>query len=778
MPDGCVTTDDCAAGLYCLDGRCVAQPDAATMDGGPTDAGSASDAGPCGTACRCRFETCVPDLGTCTTNDDCPGDSYCDTTLGECLPYGVPPDVTFDPECQRNDVLDEVRPVEQCQWTGPASDDVEPRSSYVYTAPMVADLNLDEDPGRLQPSVVITTWYNSPESEWDDRIGMLRIFDGRTCEEQLHFGGPDDLPNRPAYGSQWAIADLNGDVGTPGGRPELIGMHRVEGVGVTNVFLYAIALDVTDGAPSARRLWYGRDCETDTPVAFRSSTATSGPSVADLNDDGVPEILMNAMVFDSEGCLLNAPSAPAMPQIAAADVDGDGRVELATGDSLLEWDTDTTEWVPEPYFAADGAHLVRGHIAIADLGAYSILPDQPLPNDLPEIAVVYNGTIRVIALDGSLAFGPIALTPVEGATVTAGGPPTASDFDGDGQVELAAAAKNYYLVFDPDCMTPGTEPTERAGGRCDRSDAMADMPPGILWAQPSEETSSGVTGSSIFDFDGNGTGEAVYRDECFLRVYAGGTGEVIFSAPASSATGLELPTIVDVDGDFATEIIVPRTPRSASICGTTDPLFPDSGDFVSQSGFVIYRDAEDRWASSRPIWNQYAYSITHIEDDGRVPRTSEWERNWTVPGLNNFRQNAQGDTGLLNIADLTVVFHDVTELCTTPLPAELPLDARVCNRGTNPVSDGVLLEFVEGDAVLCSTHTTHLLAPGECEELSCSATVTSADDLFVRVDPDDEIADCRPNNDVGVAASRLCLNSRASSSRPEARTGSYRFVTK
>src|SRR5690606_36297033 len=103
----------------------------------------------------------------------------------ECIPYEVPPDVAHDPMCQRPEVLEGVTPVVQCEWSGPAADDIEPRSKRVYTAPMVADLNLDEDPGRLQPSIVITTWYVAGTSEENDRIGMLRIFDGRTCEEQL-----------------------------------------------------------------------------------------------------------------------------------------------------------------------------------------------------------------------------------------------------------------------------------------------------------------------------------------------------------------------------------------------------------------------------------------------------------------------------------------------------------------------------------------------------------------------------------------------------------------
>ena len=118
--------------------------------------------------------------------------------------------------------------------------------------------------------------------------------------------------------------------------------------------------------------------------------------------------------------------------------------------------------------------------------------------------------------------------------------------------------------------------------------------------------------ASIFDFDGDGQAEAVYRDECFLRVYNGRTGEVIYSAPASSGTGAEYPTVADVDGDFATEIVVPRTPYNA--CPKVDPIFPMSGDFMARTGFVIYRDPMDRWANSRPVWNQHPYYITHINN--------------------------------------------------------------------------------------------------------------------------------------------------------------------
>ena len=220
--------------------------------------------------------------------------------------------------------------------------------------------------------------------------------------------------------------------------------------------------------------------------------------------------------------------------------------------------------------------------------------------------------------------------------------------------------------------------------------------------------------------------------------------------------------MADVDGDFATEIIVPRTPSGG--CPAVDPIFPNSGTFVAKTGFIIYRDPMDRWANSRPVWNQHAYYITHITDDARVPPASEALNNWQVPELNNFRQNSQGSIGQLNIADLTVELTDLGNLCLHRA-GKIDLQAEVCNRGTNPVQDGVVVQFlettdpnqpIEDAKVVCETMTTKLLLPGQCEIVGCTADLQGAGNLYVDVDPEDKIADCHPGNNFGADALGLC----------------------
>src|SRR6185503_3364154 len=143
--------------------------------------------------------------------------------------------------------------------------------------------------------------------------------------------------------------------------------------------------------------------------------------------------------------------------------------------------------------------------------------------------------------------------------------PTIADFDGDGRREFATAGGAQYVVFDLDCVAGG-DPA-KCGGQAQTT--------GVLWSQPSQDQSSNVTGSSVFDFDADGKAEAVYADECFLRIYDGATGTVRYSAARSSGTTYENPVIVDVDGDFRTEIVSSVNDYAGNLgCPADDPIKP------------------------------------------------------------------------------------------------------------------------------------------------------------------------------------------------------------
>ncbi|MBI5547869.1 MAG: hypothetical protein HY901_28635 [Deltaproteobacteria bacterium] len=732
----------------------------------------------------------MPDLGTCQDSGDCPGDSYCDSDK-TCVPYGVPPEVTFDPTCARESPPPNITPAVKCEWTGPPAGDPTAGYVHVYSSPFVANLNLRQDLARLEPSIVLTTFT----TEVGNRTGMLRVFDGRTCQEQMRIGGPDDPEvelNRPAYGTQWAIGDLNGDVGASTGHPEIVGLHRTSLSTSDPLNLIAFRVDSSvPSSPKLVRLWLGRLCgqggaDTVVPIANSSNSANFGPGIWDLDDDGKPEIVLDQLVFDSSGCLLSSPAEVTRYLdhgviTTVADVDHDGKPELVRHDGVYAWDGAGKRWQLEPYFApADPAATKPGHVAVADFGDFA----SPVTSRTPEIVVISaastafapssSGTARLMTITGQIVLGPIELFHAFDGTneITRhgghGGPPTAADFDGDGFVEFAAAANQFYTVYDPDCLNAGTGVAQRPGGQCDRSEVTLPafvtppLPDGILWARQSQDYSSSETGSSVFDFNGDGRAEAVYRDECYLRVYDGKTGKVIYSAPASSGTGQELPVIVDVGGTFTTQIVVARAGNGGS-CPSPDPLNSASGQFVKSTGFQVLSDPRDRWVPSRPIWNQHAYSVTNVGDRGEIPRASQVLSNWEQPGLNNFRQNVQGALGKLLLADFTVELSDLGALCHAAF-SEIPtqISAKVCNRGTNPAPSGVLVSFSArsgadaGTRLLCEATTPTILNPGECTMVSCAATPSENDEVFVVVDPNHAIQDCHPNSNTSSGTSVIC----------------------
>jgi hypothetical protein len=740
----CSSNADCPVAQVCSDSLCV--PD---NDGGPlpdvampTDAGPGVDSfvpqciapeiecGPracCGEGELCRFDGCVSDLGPCETNDDCGGDSYCDAD-GRCIPYGVPADLVSDETCSRTIDIDAIVPEAQCRWTGPPEGDARPDSIHVMATPVVIDLDLDGDTTTLAPSIVFASF---PTAGSYRQPGVLRVIDGATCEQQFTFPDAEDAVMSPAG---VAAGDLDGD-----GRAEIIAVGQTGG-------LKAFQFDGTNFT----RIWTSAVCDgSGGRVADNTGGIDewAGPSIHDLDDDGIPELMLGGVVYDAAGCVISstlgylAYSQGLVPVIA--DVDVDGRPELLSGDGVWEWDPTMSDWVAETWFMAGPS---RGQVAVAELGDFPIAALGG--GDGPEVVVVSGGTVRVQTLDGVTVFGPYTI--LGGGT---GGAPTVADFDGDGRREFATAGGSQYVVYDLDCIEAG------GAGACE-----SGRIDGVLWSAASQDNSSNVTGSSVFDFDADGVAEAVYADECFVRIYDGVTGTVLYSAARSSGTAYENPVIADVDGDFRSEIVSAVNDYAGTLgCPANDPLNPAT-PFEQNHGIVVLRDTEDRWAASRPVWNQHAYAVTHVGDRGEIPRTSAWATNWTDPELNNFRQNVQGDLESLGLADLTAASEEgpLEVFCDGPDERDATLPAQICNRGTLPLAAGTEIAFrlgTEDGMELCRSLVPVALTVGMCTEVTCTATLPTAEriDLYVVVDPDGLEDECWEGNNFAVLTDVRCV---------------------
>ncbi|MBW2261028.1 MAG: hypothetical protein JRG91_03565 [Deltaproteobacteria bacterium] len=738
----CSGPGSCPDGQECVDGRCVPVDGEADAEDGtdvpfdPADAPvdvvedvECEDGGtPCGSGCCGPDETCVDGecgLTTgCVDNDGCSDDSCC--REGACIPFGSVACGDYDDDCERGVSVDPFNPVLQCEYTDPESGDPAPSHVQVMATPMVADLNLDDDPTTLRPSIVFSTFAGSNYAS----DGVLRIIDGQTCTPQQTLAGTGD---RTVAAASVALGNLMGD-----SRPEIIAPASGGG-------LVAFIHDSTTGL--YRQLWRSGWCDgsggrtSDTYGASR----WAGAAIHDMDGTSPPEIVFGAVIYDVNGCILSDTfgypvySVGVVPVVA--DVDLDGNMELVQGNAIYEWDATAGDLVAETYFTGTG--LSHGQVAVADFGDFPLTGLTVTP--APEIAVVYSGNVRVQTIEGTIVFGPY---PQPGAG--RGGPPTAGDFDGDGRVEFAAAGLSTYTVYDLDCV-PGGDPAGCASGRTD----------GILWSQASQDGSSNVTGSSIFDFEGDGPAEAIYADECFMRVYRGLTGEVIFSQARSSGTTYENPIVADVDGDFNSELITCTNDYHSIVCPSTDPLFPSASHSRSH-GIQVYADASDLWVGSRPIWNQHPYAVTHVGDRGEIPSASGVSANWTDPDLNNFRQQVQGDLEALDAPDLTSGGGHYVSDCDPSAPA-IDLTTNVCNRGVSPIGAGMTVEFFlddapeDGGTLVCAGATTVALAAGECELVPCTWDPALADGdhlIYVVVDRENVELECYEENNWSTFTAR------------------------
>ena len=135
------------------------------------------------------------------------------------------------------------------------------------------------------------------------------------------------------------------------------------------------------------------------------------------------------------------------------------------------------------------------------------------------------------------------------------------------------------------------------------------------------EVSSGFTGTSVFDFDGDGQSEIIYRDEIDLYIIKGDDGSVrnqVSGSPCSSQTQNEYPIVADVDGDGETEIIV--------TCGdvpNTKGEYPATDTRRDKGVVRVYKSKDSFWVPARQLWNQFSYFNVNINDNLSVPRVMQ-----------------------------------------------------------------------------------------------------------------------------------------------------------
>jgi len=447
----------------------------------------------------------------------------------------------------------------------------------------------------------------------------------------------------------------------------------------------------------------------------------SAPAIAELDGMAPPEIIAGAQVSrfvrDPQPRIevlwtrfARTPTWGSLP--IAADLDGDGRGEVIVSEGIYDGLTGADKTPP----------------GLADRPFYPQVADFNLDGS-PDLLLVQSAREEQLVSIYDYKARRSLFGPVSVAGGGWGGPAVIADFDGDHVPDFGLGAATRYYAYALKCA------------RDPKPAGCTGRDPGVLWEKLITDFSSGSTGSSVFDFNGDGKPEVIYRDECWLRVYRGDTGKTAFARSMTSNTCLELPVIADVNSDGHADIVVVADYGMDAIgaCLLVGRPELDTGTrWAGQtSGIYILSDPMNRWVGARPLWNQHSYHITNISDDLTVPSSElpSWR------GENSYRQNhAIIPPRAGGAPDYTARFLPSER---TDCKTVWRLNAALCNRGAGKGKAGVAVTFYDGapqsgGTALCTLHGKLELLPGECEPMQCDwpSPPASPHDIYVRVADD------------------------------------------
>lgn len=350
-------------------------------------------------------------------------------------------------------------------------------SDRVASMPAVAHLDDEDGDG------VIGSSGDHPEvmvASGDGTTGLLRGWRGDGTSAFGNF--PSGLQGFP---QGVAVGDLNGDR-----VPELVvdADHRLTAFEPDGTVLWTSA-EFTVGDPTSSNGCTPvlRDLESDgAPEVFCGAILVDGATgvtrarfelggatfftttIADLDLDGVAEIVAGRGVFRSDGSLwwTATPSgSAAFPAAVQLDADPEGEVVIASDGSLSAWDT-------------DGTFLWSTIVNTTERAASSPCVADFDGDGQMEIAAAFAFDLAMFESDGTLVW----TVPITDETTAAGC--AAFDFDLDGRAEIAYADEIDFSLF---CGADGKR----------------------LYTDPDHQSVTVTEYPVVVDLDGDGSAEVV-----------------------------------------------------------------------------------------------------------------------------------------------------------------------------------------------------------------------------------------------------------------------------
>lgn len=451
--------------------------------------------------------------------------------------------------------------------------------------PLVGDLDGDGIPEIVCFS---TRNYNNTAFQGGgnpgSRVKNVVVYDGRSLQRKAKF----DLPS---YVSAFEA--------TPFGLAKPYGGDALMVFACVDNKLYAYKLD---GSGGATQVWggvsYGSGNDYATVVGF-----------ADFNNDSIPEVYVRNKIFNLvSGQLLltvsssnqgstyahvgNSSASSRKPLAAsfAADIVGDGKCELLLGNEIHSITitnpngtagNSSTLYATAPSTGVSGIGT-DGHAQVADFN---------LDGHLDVFLSSRPGQVNSATIYGYVwdVFNNTVSTPIaQSVTLPGKSIPLIADIDNDGTPEVvlhvAVAGSNV---------------------RAYKYNAAARTF-SLFWTKGFSEDSYSNS-LTLFDFNQDGENELLICDNDSIKIVNGSTPALaqrtISSLGFREVTIMQYPIIADIDNDGAAEIVFVGKQNSQSYQGTLN----------------ICRSNGDPWAPARPVWNQYMYNITNVNQDLTIP---------------------------------------------------------------------------------------------------------------------------------------------------------------
>lgn len=464
----------CSTPEICCKSGDVCYLDACTTPGQACAAGSPDGGSGAGSAC-------MPAV--------CPSNQYCERSIGKCLPLAT------TGICEYRPPTGQFTPKVKWAWSGSTT---LPTYNQIMMTPVVADLD-----GDCMPDIVFATFaggaYNTD--------GVIRAVRGDGTKELWTV---TDATLRAVPGSQLALADVDNDgkveviACQPGGAlmalnfdgtkkwisankpcaaydaPSVVDLNHdgvpevVVGFSVHNARTgaligtppagitapYTVAAELDGNVANGMELVAGGVVyHMNGSLYWNAGTGTGYPAVADLNGDGLPDVVSvvgathNVYAFKHDGTLLwgpkdvnngvptpSGPSGGGTPTVA--DFNGDGKPDVATaggyGYLVLNGQTGGVLW--QSTATTDTSSRVTGS------SVFDFEGDGPAE-------AVYNDERNLRVYDGKTGSVLVKLCNTSG---TLWENPVIVDVDADDHAEIVVMANNYAIGT---CDTGGASST-------------------------------------------------------------------------------------------------------------------------------------------------------------------------------------------------------------------------------------------------------------------------------------------------------------------------------